>query len=199
MISLATLEEYPIPDRTIGYIYFLLYNNQVVYIGKTSSIGPRIDAHQIDKLFNKCLFFKHPLDGLGLEERRLIAQYNPIYNSLGCTPDAEPFKIIDGILFGKRNTMAIPINGVKLDIKKGLDEGYCNGKIVCIMYGAYHMVRYNLETKEIVRRTMKYTLSRRFDYDLFDFVDKENAEPMRVRIVTDECCEEYVDGVLQNP
>lgn len=169
IINLDDHKECPIPDKSVGYVYMLLFRGIVVYVGKTTNIANRILEHQRTKTFDKCLYAEFHISEIGKQEAVYISHFNPIYNYSGCS-EVEQYKLIDGILFGKYPTITCPIKDVKLKLT-GVSEGYCDGKQVCIAYDAVRVVKYNLETNEISRRNMGFSHTRYFDFDEFDFVD----------------------------
>lgn len=64
-------------------IYFLLKNNEIVYVGKTINLEQRIMSHQMNnkKDFDNFLFFKVDSEKLDLCERYFINKLKPIYNN----------------------------------------------------------------------------------------------------------------------
>jgi hypothetical protein len=85
-IDIDSLESLPCPKREPEkyYIYFLLYNNEVVYVGKSVSVKARILAHLSDKLFDSYKYFE--LDTLDHKEvlkieRYHIDKYKPVFNN----------------------------------------------------------------------------------------------------------------------
>lgn len=80
-IDLATL---PIinPFQNICGIYFLCFDDEVTYIGKSVNIFARINAHitSIDKKFNYFKFFPCKKEYLDIYERLFINRYMPMSN-----------------------------------------------------------------------------------------------------------------------
>jgi predicted GIY-YIG superfamily endonuclease len=68
-----------IPFETRPYLYFLLQDDTLVYIGMSVDLPNRISTHNKDKTFNKVASFKRG-KGIELIEKINIMHYNPIYN-----------------------------------------------------------------------------------------------------------------------
>lgn len=66
---------------TIGYVYYLFYKEQLVYIGSTVSIDSRISAHKSSKLLDKVLYKEVEYDKMLELETSEIKKYLPIYNT----------------------------------------------------------------------------------------------------------------------
>jgi len=68
-------------NRTVG-IYFLKYNNEIVYIGQSIDIKARINTHLSEKtkVFNDFSFIKCDKELLNETETAYIFQYDPIFN-----------------------------------------------------------------------------------------------------------------------
>lgn len=63
------------------FIYFLLFDDEVVYVGQTRNGTARIAAHK-DKQFNRTYIIKCDEDELDYLENEFILKYNPIYNKI---------------------------------------------------------------------------------------------------------------------
>lgn len=63
------------------YVYFLIFDNEIVYVGYSANVDSRIAAHKRDKHFNKTFKIKQESDkeALTLEEH-YIKKFNPLYN-----------------------------------------------------------------------------------------------------------------------
>lgn len=68
------------------YIYFLLKDNQVVYIGQTNNIFNRIKGHQKNKEFNNVAYITTTKDKANYLENYYIIKYEPFYNKLSTDP-----------------------------------------------------------------------------------------------------------------
>jgi hypothetical protein len=66
---------------TKAYIYFLFQDNEIVYIGQTTSFQTRIKQHQREKDFNKVALIHIYKGYLDLAEMINILEYNPKLNS----------------------------------------------------------------------------------------------------------------------
>jgi len=62
-------------------IYFLVKNNEVVYIGQSRSIEVRVSAHIGSKDFDKAYFFECPIEELDEIEMELIRAVKPVLNT----------------------------------------------------------------------------------------------------------------------
>ena len=73
------------PSYGTSGIYFLLDEDEIVYIGQSRDIRRRIGLHLSDgcKRFNSIRFFKCSRARLDHNETRLIAFYRPKYNIVG--------------------------------------------------------------------------------------------------------------------
>lgn len=79
------------PTEGHGWVYCLLLNEKIVYIGQTGSRHPlgRIGQHFADKEFNSFSIKEVELSKMNEEEMRLIKQYSPKYNIVGVFRDDE--------------------------------------------------------------------------------------------------------------
>lgn len=74
------VEDYFIKDIKIG-IYFLLYDNIVVYVGKSLNIFSRLRQHlKSDKIFNSAYYLVSEKEELEKREKEYIIMFIPIYN-----------------------------------------------------------------------------------------------------------------------
>lgn len=68
------------------FIYFLLDNNEVVYVGQTTQGLSRPFSHHRDKTFNEIRLIYCKADQLDELENKYILKYNPKYNKIiNCT------------------------------------------------------------------------------------------------------------------
>jgi len=81
-----------------NYIYFLLKDNQVVYVGQTKKGVKRIFEHCSDKVFDSYTMIECSVSKLNETEAYYITKFNPKYNKL--LPNNDTFLSINQI---KRN------------------------------------------------------------------------------------------------
>jgi len=58
-------------------VYFLLLDNEVVYVGQSTSLPGRATQHRDDKEFNRVLYMSVPKDRLDEIERKFIKELKP--------------------------------------------------------------------------------------------------------------------------
>lgn len=66
--------------RSDVFVYFLLYDEEVVYVGQTTNGINRPLSHIKDKNFNKIRLIYCNTEQLGEIEQKFILKYDPIYN-----------------------------------------------------------------------------------------------------------------------
>lgn len=66
--------------RSDVFVYFLLFDEEVVYVGQTTAGISRPLAHIKDKNFNKIRLIYCNTEQLGELEQKFILKYEPIYN-----------------------------------------------------------------------------------------------------------------------
>ena len=71
---------YEIPGGIQNAIYFLVNNDEVIYVGQTKNGLKRILQHG-DKVFNKYSFIEKPIEELDYWEDYYIMKYQPKYNN----------------------------------------------------------------------------------------------------------------------
>ena len=71
---------YEIPGGIQNAIYFLINNDEVIYVGQTKNGLKRILQHG-DKFFNKYSFIEKPIEALDYWEDYYIMKYQPKYNN----------------------------------------------------------------------------------------------------------------------
>lgn len=64
----------------VPVIYFLIQNDEVVYVGQSSNLTLRVATHRDQKEFDRVLYFFHPQDLLNHTEAALIRYLKPKYN-----------------------------------------------------------------------------------------------------------------------
>ena len=67
-------------DTPIIFVYFLVYNNDVVYVGQTTRGLARVYTHAYSKKFNKIYVIECDEEELDYLEDHYIFKYKPIYN-----------------------------------------------------------------------------------------------------------------------
>lgn len=75
------LEEFH-PNSPRSAVYFLISQGVIVYVGQTRSLAARIEAHRIDKQFDRVLFMPVPRRQLDWVEASYIDRIRPKYNRL---------------------------------------------------------------------------------------------------------------------
>lgn len=78
------------------YVYFLLFNDKLVYIGESNALLNRIHTHKKDKLFNKIYCLK-PEDAC-LSEILNIRYHQPEYNSVIYSPEMYAYKVFKQVI-----------------------------------------------------------------------------------------------------
>lgn len=63
------------------FVYFLIFEGEVVYVGKTTTGLARVYAHVNSKLFNQIFVIECEEDDLDKVEAKYILKYNPMYNT----------------------------------------------------------------------------------------------------------------------
>lgn len=67
-------------------VYFLIFNEEIVYVGKSLKVYTRIETHKLDKHFNKVFYLNQPNEKTALEqESYYIKKFNPLYNKYATT------------------------------------------------------------------------------------------------------------------
>lgn len=82
-IAVSTIIDlsYDVP-KPISAIYFLIKNDEIVYIGQSKDFNSRYSFHLKKKRidFDKCFHFQCPKEHLKETERQLILKHRPKYN-----------------------------------------------------------------------------------------------------------------------
>lgn len=65
-----------------GYIYFLLHQDEVVYVGQSVDLANRAETHKKDKQFDRVLFIEVSLGSMNSIERHFIRRLMPKYNQV---------------------------------------------------------------------------------------------------------------------
>ncbi len=128
MIDFSVLDEFKLPELDAdGYIYFLFYKNELVYIGKSQSLVSRIGAHRGNKIFDKVLYLTCPVEQLIRREKMFIQHYNPILNGeYQCAPK-KPMRVIGDYLFIHEGKRCIPCRDGKI-IQENRVRGVANDR-----------------------------------------------------------------------
>lgn len=69
-------------NKNKGYVYFLLVNEKIIYVGKTTKLYQRIQTHKKDKFFNKVYYINVRLSIMGEIEKYYIRLIKPRHNKL---------------------------------------------------------------------------------------------------------------------
>jgi len=99
--SLAPLHEalYSIKALTISGVYFLLRDEEVVYVGQSSNVAQRIAAGHPEKEFDDAVCLLVPQEQLLEVEAAFISALNPLYNRTalpkGSYKNAQTLRILD--------------------------------------------------------------------------------------------------------
>ncbi|MEZ9625473.1 GIY-YIG nuclease family protein [Aliivibrio fischeri] len=96
-IGFSVTEEHicnPLITSDYEFIYFLLDSNKLIYIGRTTKLFTRIDAHASDKRFNGYKWLLVERDYVDFLEKYYIDTYRPIENRFIARPK-KPFFIPD--------------------------------------------------------------------------------------------------------
>lgn len=70
----------PIPILRSSFIYFLLLDENVVYVGQTKTGISRPLSHENNKMFNSIKIIECDKEELDYLEDKYIAKYKPVYN-----------------------------------------------------------------------------------------------------------------------
>ncbi len=86
----------PLPDPIIG-VYFLIRDDQVVYVGQSRNVEARIEHHRAgDKVFNAYALMEVSECDLTVTEAGMILAYQPLYNAT--IPQPSGWLTIGGII-----------------------------------------------------------------------------------------------------
>ena len=73
-----------VPFDLLPRVYFLIFNNEIVYVGQSSALCNRVMSHQIGnekhKEFNKVATFEVTRKDINIIESVNIRHYRPLYN-----------------------------------------------------------------------------------------------------------------------
>lgn len=65
----------------ITFIYFLIHNGVIVYVGKTQNLAGRLSSHARDKEYSQVSAITVPADKADLIEIAYISKFAPMYNT----------------------------------------------------------------------------------------------------------------------
>lgn len=82
-----------VPIEVNSYVYFLLFENKVIYIGQTTDILMRISTHKKDKTFDQIACFIIPQSDLLTIETMNIQYYKPKLNKSFINFNLELFRL----------------------------------------------------------------------------------------------------------
>lgn len=130
MVDFNKLKELELPQsQDCGFVYFLLYKSEIVYIGQTIDLQQRISTHLKEKKFDKVLYELVAYEKMLDRERELISHYKPILNERWCRRDKKiVVKIIDDSIFVNAKGRCYTVNGSSLYSIDGL-YGFVDGDI----------------------------------------------------------------------
>lgn len=80
LAGVPDLESFDEFEPPVGYVYFLMDGEEVVYVGQTCDLKNRIGRHRKDKAFTGVYFVRVRVDRLLERERHYIRKFNPRYN-----------------------------------------------------------------------------------------------------------------------
>lgn len=81
--NFLTLNAIKSPKLNSHYVYLLILNNIVMYVGKTEkNLLRRLERHQYDKSFDSFIFFETDPTQTNIIEALLIRKYNPHFNKV---------------------------------------------------------------------------------------------------------------------
>lgn len=99
---LAHLPLYSVAGLTLSGVYFLIKDDEVVYIGQSTNVQSRISTGHKDKEYDEAFMLLIPEEYLQEVETAFIAALNPIYNRTslpkGRQKNARVLQILD--IFG---------------------------------------------------------------------------------------------------
>lgn len=102
MVDFNSLNKHIEPSKSNGYIYFLMYMGELVYIGESRNMSKRLDSHKTNKVYDTVLYEFYENIGrkeLRKREQELIKHYKPILcEQYKVKPDCR-IKIIGDIMF----------------------------------------------------------------------------------------------------
>lgn len=167
------LNEYSLITDETYYIYFLYYENDLVYIGQTQSLDVRIKSHKKDKLFDTVKIKRY--NNISKEEilrieRSNINTYNPIFNDTVRLYKKPDFVFMKSL--GKFNKGELVI----LNNKK--NYYYYDGEdFYSLEASMTHIKIYkNLNLQETIKIDMYKDYAVKFDHTIKSFVYKEYSE-----------------------
>lgn len=71
-----------VPEFRGSFIYFLIRDEKIVYVGKTSSLGARVGSHHRSKKFDSARYVHWDAsEHVDLTEQAFIRYFQPEYNS----------------------------------------------------------------------------------------------------------------------
>jgi excinuclease UvrABC nuclease subunit len=76
-------------------VYFLVQNDEIVYVGQTLNINSRIEHHLEDKKFNRVFYLSMSKRGLDEAETVFIQALKPKYNRRIRDKPTWPFQVLD--------------------------------------------------------------------------------------------------------
>jgi len=90
---------YSVQQLTLSGVYFLLHEEEVVYVGQSTHVAQRVATGHSDKVFDDAYMLLVPEDQLLAVEAAFIQALNPIYNQTtlpkGSYKNAQTLRILD--------------------------------------------------------------------------------------------------------
>lgn len=90
---------YNVKALTLSGVYFLLHEEEVVYVGQSTNVAQRVATGHPDKEFDEAFMLLVPEEQLLEVETAFIAALNPIYNQTalpkGSYKNARTLRILD--------------------------------------------------------------------------------------------------------
>ena len=113
-----------------GYIYFLFYRGELVYIGQSVSLHGRIGNHTLTKMFDQIKYEECPIEKLRSREKELIKHYQPILNDVGNKNPKIKLKVIGDYVFIHEGKLCLNIRDGKLYNKSDKRVGEINADFI---------------------------------------------------------------------
>lgn len=150
------------------YIYFLFFNNTLVYIGQTNNILNRINSHKRDKLFTDFTYYPTNKKIAISLEKDLISFHSPIYNRL-----PEGFVNINNIEIYRDNNSYVITNGLNIfRFNKKLHFRFSNK-----FYKEIHFYSKNLIIEDVENKILRRYPNSYLKYDRNVVINNQEVNP----------------------
>lgn len=162
-------EEY----KDICGIYFLMKDDEIVYVGQSQSIYSRLYSHNkdINKKFDKYYYTEVSNNELDDKESEYIFKFNPIYNKI--LPEHPKFKTLNQIksFFSKEG------------LKKDLVDLYIKFKNIgkSKLYNFKDFDDLNTFIMWMFHNNGIHDVSEYYDWDLADYLDQEDWKAKQIQ------------------